>query len=346
MEELIRLKYDINELNDVSVARRKIATVAKEIGFSEKEINEIALAVTELGNNLIFHNAIKGRIICSEIKEADKRGLQIICEDSGPGIADLKAVMEEGFSSTGTLGIGLKSVRRLMDDFQINSTLKGENIPLDSGTKIIAKKFLTPKENNEKKLREETSFGIFTRSKFGEKFNGDNYFLKRFDDKILFSIMDGTGHGKEAFDASIIAVSYLQENYNRNLEDIINDLHVKLRKTRGVSIAVVLICKSKNILSFTGIGNITTKVYNSVERIKPVNSNGILGFQIKDFKVSNYPWNQKNVIVMTSDGISSNYTFEEVSYFIKNHPIEVALTILKDYGKISDDATVLVGGPV
>ena len=346
MEELKQFQIDVKEINDVSVARRKIAIIAKEIGFTKKQINEISVTVAELGNNLIFHNAIEGQIICSEIKAANKHGLQIICKDSGPGIADISAVMEEGFSSAGTLGIGLKAVRRMMDEFQINSTMRGENLPLDSGTTIIVKKYLLTKESPEKKIKDEVGFGIFTRSKLGEKFNGDNYFLKRFSDKILFAVVDGVGHGKEAYDASMVVVSYLQENYNKSIEDIINDLHVKLRKMRGVSMSIALIDESKNILSFIGIGNIITKVYSSVEEIKPVNSNGILGVAVRHFKVSNYRWNQKNVIIMASDGISSKFDFKENPLLINEHPIMIAFTILKNFGKTIDDATVLVGGPV
>ena len=53
--------------------------------------------------------------------ERGKRGLKVIAADEGPGIMDIRKVMEDGFSTSGGLGAGLPGVRRLMDEFKLDS---------------------------------------------------------------------------------------------------------------------------------------------------------------------------------------------------------------------------------
>ena len=70
-----------------------------------------------------------------EVTEGNLRGLLVIASDEGPGIADVRKVMEDGYTTSGGLGAGLPGVKRLMDEFKIE-TVVGE------GTKISATKWL------------------------------------------------------------------------------------------------------------------------------------------------------------------------------------------------------------
>jgi len=62
-------------------------------------------------------------------------GITIIASDSGPGIADIPQALRDGYSSSGGLGLGLPGVRRLMDEFDINSRAGG-------GTTVTVTKWL------------------------------------------------------------------------------------------------------------------------------------------------------------------------------------------------------------
>ena len=97
-------------------------------------------------------------------------------------------------------------------------------------------------------------------------------------------------------------------------------------------------------MEYVGIGNVLTRVLNSPTPIKPINYNGSLGYRLRNFKVFQYPWVKGNIIIMTSDGISERYDPNRDPKFLKKHPIIIANTILKEYGKTFDDATILVGG--
>jgi len=330
----------ISEKHHVGIVRRRIAQFAKEFGFLDTQLSEISIVVTELAENAINHGVIEGKIICSSFEEARRKGIQIVYEDKGPGIAKIDIVMEDGYTTSGSLGMGLGAIRRLMSEFKISSSAS-INQP---GTTIVTKKYLPLKEDLTEVPRKEMLFGVFSRSKLDELYNGDSYFLKHFNGKTIAAVIDGLGHGKGGFKAATEARLYFFENHNKPLETIVNELHERLKKTRGAVISIALIDDINGELKYVGIGNISTRVFNSPTPIRPYNYNGTLGYAIRNFKVSKYPWVKGNVIIMTSDGISGDYDPEKYPGLFKQHPIKIASTILKEHGRDYDDATILVGG--
>jgi len=68
------------------------------------------------------------------LQVAERRGVELVAQDEGPGIADIPLALSEGYSTGGGLGCGLPGVQRLMDDFEINSTP-------GLGTRIVARKW-------------------------------------------------------------------------------------------------------------------------------------------------------------------------------------------------------------
>jgi serine/threonine-protein kinase RsbT len=119
---------------DIVAARQLGRNVAKELGFGTVDQARITTAISELARNIYLY-AGQGQICIEQISEFSKRGLKIIAIDNGPGIPDIRKVMEDGFSTSGGLGAGLPGVKRLMDEFSINTVL-GE------GTDIQAVKWL------------------------------------------------------------------------------------------------------------------------------------------------------------------------------------------------------------
>ena len=108
--------------------------MALSLGFDDYHCQKIATAVSELVRNIIKY-ADSGEVILSPLTEAKKTGIEITVQDRGPGIVDLNRAMEDDFSSSGTLGLGLPGVKRLMDEFEISSEV-------DVGTRIIIKQWL------------------------------------------------------------------------------------------------------------------------------------------------------------------------------------------------------------
>lgn len=129
------ISVEINIDSDIVIARQKTRELAKKINFSSSELAGIAAAISELARNVVSY-ANHGKVTASLINEAGHQGIGIIVEDTGPGITDINLALQDGYSTSGSLGLGLPGVKRLMDYFEIQSTL-------GKGTKITLKKWVT-----------------------------------------------------------------------------------------------------------------------------------------------------------------------------------------------------------
>lgn len=114
------IRVAINSDQDIVGARQRGRTLAAELGFSSADATMIATAISELARNIVSY-ARKGEIQLQKMQNAEHQGLMVIASDDGPGIPDVRQAMRDGFSTSGSLGLGLPGVRRLMDEFQIVS---------------------------------------------------------------------------------------------------------------------------------------------------------------------------------------------------------------------------------
>jgi serine/threonine-protein kinase RsbT len=104
---------------DIVMARQKGRAMAIELGFSSGDATLIATSISELARNIISY-AGEGQILLKAM-QGKRTGLSVTAADEGPGIPDIQQAMRDGFSTSGSLGIGLPGVRRLMDEFEITS---------------------------------------------------------------------------------------------------------------------------------------------------------------------------------------------------------------------------------
>lgn len=81
----------------------------------------IHTAILEIARNILSY-AGRGYVVIDTIQEEDRIGVQISAIDHGPGIIDLAAVLEDGYSTGAGLGRGLPGAKRLMDHFEIASS--------------------------------------------------------------------------------------------------------------------------------------------------------------------------------------------------------------------------------
>ena len=105
---------------DIVLARQKGRAMAIELGFSTGDATLIATAISELARNILSY-ARSGEITLKIVHASSRQAITIIASDSGPGIRDIRQAMRDGFSTSGSLGLGLPGVRRLMDEFEIVS---------------------------------------------------------------------------------------------------------------------------------------------------------------------------------------------------------------------------------
>ncbi len=127
------IRVPINSDQDIVAARQQSRSLAVALGFSSGDATLIATAVSELARNIVTY-AKSGEIQLTMIRGSAREGIQVIARDSGPGIPDVPQALRDGFSTSGSLGLGLPGVMRLVDEFQIVSK---EGV----GTTVTAKKW-------------------------------------------------------------------------------------------------------------------------------------------------------------------------------------------------------------
>jgi serine/threonine-protein kinase RsbT len=114
------IRVGINSDQDIVVARQKGRAMANELGFSPGDATLIATAISELARNIVSY-ARKGKITLKMVNGLNRQGIAVTASDEGPGIPDIRQALRDGFSTSGSLGLGLPGVRRLMDEFEIDS---------------------------------------------------------------------------------------------------------------------------------------------------------------------------------------------------------------------------------
>jgi serine/threonine-protein kinase RsbT len=105
---------------DVIIALSKLRENVLGLGFSEYEVIRVVTGTSELLSNILKY-AVDGKISCSTLVEGGKQGVKIIVSDKGPGIANVEEALLDHYSSSGTLGLGLPGVKRMVDDFELNT---------------------------------------------------------------------------------------------------------------------------------------------------------------------------------------------------------------------------------
>lgn len=107
---------------DIVRARQTGRAEAAKLGFSSTDLTLIATAISELARNIVMY-AKEGEIVVRLVRSSDRQGIIVIARDRGPGIADVRQTIQDGYSTSRSLGLGLPGVRRLMDEFEIESQL-------------------------------------------------------------------------------------------------------------------------------------------------------------------------------------------------------------------------------
>ena len=107
--------------SDMLPARAEGRALADRLGFSRTDATLIATAISEVARNILVH-AGEGEIVLTPVHEDDRSGVVVVARDEGPGIRDVNAAIQEGYSGVnGSSGLGLPGARRLMDEFELAS---------------------------------------------------------------------------------------------------------------------------------------------------------------------------------------------------------------------------------
>jgi serine/threonine-protein kinase RsbT len=123
-------KVNISSEDDIYFALSTVRHFMKQLPFSESDQQKVFVSVSELTRNILDHASSKGLFYCELLDQ----GIRFTVTDEGPGILHLEDVLNgKKVSSSRGLGLGLSGVKRLMDEFQIETSTRG--------TKVVATKW-------------------------------------------------------------------------------------------------------------------------------------------------------------------------------------------------------------
>jgi len=113
------LTMDLQYEHDVVMARQRARQIAAALKFDLQEQTRIATAVSEIARNA-FQYAGRGKVeFC--IDENGAKMFVISVQDAGPGISNLREILDGKYISQTGMGLGLIGAKRLMDQFEIQT---------------------------------------------------------------------------------------------------------------------------------------------------------------------------------------------------------------------------------
>lgn len=325
------IRVVVEEASQTGEARRAARKLAQACGFNETRTEEVAIVVTEVCTNLVKHGG-GGEILLQTIGVDPDHvpELELLSLDRGPGIGNLEQCLRDGFSTGSSPGQGLGAIVRL-------STVTDFYSEGGRGTAVLARWTVGSSK------RQPFQFGAINVSKPGQEVCGDSWGARQCESHATVMVADGLGHGPEAQAASLEAIRILHSNGGLTPGELLDRTHQALRSSRGAAVAVARIDYADQMLVFAGVGNISGQIYAGAQaRQHLVSVNGTAGHQSQRIREFSYPWPANGMLVMHSDGLSSQAGLEGDAGLALRDPSLIAGVLYRDFARRSDDATVVV----
>lgn len=323
----------IEDISQVGHARRTAQKLAEQAGFDEADSGRVALVTTELASNILKHaqsGELHVRVLPGDVSgdaASAVPGVEIIAIDRGKGF-DVQNCMADGFSSRGTQGIGLGSILRQAQVFDVHSDARG--------SALLARFF--PRKSVVKDLR----LGITQQSLHDDPACGDVWEVAVKGQQVAIMMIDGLGHGPEAEEAGMAGARAFMRNPFADPGVLLEDLHFDMRGSRGGAAALALFDGASGKLRFIGIGNIGATLIGD-DKTRGIPSHpGIVGLQYRKIPPIDYADCTGQLLIMFSDGLQSRWNLRDYPGLMYRHPAIIAAVLHRDYCRGRDDVTVLV----
>jgi anti-sigma regulatory factor (Ser/Thr protein kinase) len=323
----------VEDASAVAACRNAALTLADRLRFPAACADQLALAVTEAASNLHKH-ASGGSLWLGVNRDGDPPGIDLVTIDAGPGLADVDAVLRDGHSTAGTLGIGLGAIRRLADFCDLYSRP-------GRGTALAARfRPVTPRRSD---LPSSQRWAGLIRPITGETECGDAYGAVQTGDTVTAVMCDGLGHGPLAAAAAAEGVAAFLEDPAGDPATLLGRMHRRMAGTRGGTVGVVQL--GGGTARFSGLGNITASVLGQGRRKSMISIPGIAGLQARTIRQFEYELPPGAAVILHSDGISARWEAAALPGLETRDPLLIAAVLLGAAGIHRDDAGILVLKP-
>ncbi|RCG32584.1 transcriptional regulator [Sphaerisporangium album] len=317
----------LEDASAIGSARRIAAALARDRGFDDEHVGQVAVAVSEAASNLVKHARVGTMLIRAH--PSAQRTIEVMAIDSGPGMADTIGPIRDGYSTAGTLGIGLGAITRLANSYDIHS-VPGRGTVLSMS--FTARGVSVP---------EPGACGL-SRPVGEEVISGDSFAFKETGRSVMAIVCDGLGHGVAAAEASREAVRVFRENPGQEPAAIVERVHRALGATRGGAVAVAHIDREARCVKYAGVGNVSGWIVTPEVRQGLMSVPGIAGHNARRFKDLRYELPPHAVVVMHSDGLTERWDLSSYPGLLRHTSHVIAGTLFRDSAIRRDDACVLV----
>ena len=328
-------RYRIEDRSFFGFIKKEIAKEAKILGFSTEKIGKLQIVVAELASNLLKFGERNRELLWKPVFLKEKAGIEILTLDKGPGIRSISQALEDGFSTSGTAGEGLGAVQRQSDFFELYS-------PPGQGTVALSRIFANETFSHKNKP---FLFAALSVAKPTEKLCGDGYFIEYEAEKQLFNllILDGLGHGAGAHEASRAAIEVYKTLPKESPAEVLKEIHQQIKRTRGAVAMALKYHFKEEVLSYSGVGNISGRTIGFKTTKHLPSFNGIVGHVLPS-RLHNHElsWKRGDLLLIHSDGLISRWDISRYIQIKKYDPAILAACLYRDYSRRNDDTTVLI----
>lgn len=317
----------IDDPSQVGHARRTAQKLAQVLGFDENDAGRVALVATELASNLLKH-AGQGVLHLRRLVSAQGgAGVELLSIDKGQGFDPVNC-MTDGFSTGGTQGIGLGSVVRGAQVFDVHTD--------SHGSVVLARLYAGVGVDDDLRI------GISQHSLHDDPACGDTWQVALGGGRVSALVIDGLGHGIEAEQAAQAgAQAFAQAPFDAP-HLVLERMHSAMCGSRGGAVGMAQYEAAELRLRFLGIGNIGATLVKGESSRGLASMSGIVGGQYRKAQVFEQSDIDSHLLILFSDGLQSRWNLNHYPGLVHRHPAVIAAVLHRDFCRSRDDVTVLV----
>jgi anti-sigma regulatory factor (Ser/Thr protein kinase) len=332
MVDATHISFPADDRSYFSLIKKEIHRLATEGGIAPARINKLDLIVAEMTSNL-FKYSNDGEILLGVFHNGGSPYVELISIDNGPGMMNPAKMMQDGISTSNTLGHGLGSMKRMSDTFELYSQIGW-------GTIVLSRVYSDPEKT---KAVNQVIMRPIVVYKPGEKTSGDGFTYKKTDKYLKMMLADGLGHGPEANKAVNEAAAAFKVFPDYSPTETLRFIHTAIKKTRGAVINIVGYDHSRRVWTSARVGNIAVRMSGPVNFKNHMSYNGIVGHNIPNtMNDQDYPVEEFNQVMLCSDGIKTRIDMARYPMMYKYDTTILAAAIYKDHARRNDDMSVII----
>lgn len=339
------LVFRLRESLDVTLMVTQLMRHPFLADASENERNALVTVASELGTNIVKY-AKFGTVSLRRRRTSDGLVVDVLADDTGPGIPDIPLALQDHFSTGNSLGLGLPAVRRMMDTLEIESTPA-------AGVRVVASKWINgcdevkkssaaPLVSQQPPYPMPFEVGNVIRPLDGQQACGDITYCRREPQGVLIGIFDGLGHGRSAAQAAQAACEVLDATpHLADIKGCFDAIDHALRTTVGAVGMLCYVDYRSSTARFAGVGNaIGMRVVR--ERSTLIAREGVIGQRLPSIFVQMLSLQPGDLLAFWTDGLATKGLSEYLALNSEKDLANLAQDAVREFERLYDDAGLLL----